>query len=121
MFAQNSQDTRPRRAQGSSEQSAPVTQTARLSAEPTVRIGLSTNARSVTISTNGRLMKIADENPAPEALSVARVRIEPRVLAPLAPAQGSDFSVEIQGAATRVDAERAAREIREQTGESAEV
>jgi stage II sporulation protein D len=66
-------------------------------------------------------MKITDESVQPEALSVARVRIEPRVLAPLPPAQGNDFSVEIQGAATRVDAERAAREIREQVGETAEV
>jgi stage II sporulation protein D len=66
-------------------------------------------------------MKVADESAAPELLSVARVRIEPRVLAPLPPSQGSDFSVEIQGAATRVDAERAAREIKEQTNESAVV
>lgn len=115
------QDSRPRRAQTPAGDTAPVTQTTRLSAEPTVRIGLATNARSVTVSTQGRLMKITDEAAAPEALSVARVRIEPRVLAPLPPTQGSDFSVEIQGAATRVDAERAAREIKEQTGESAEV
>jgi stage II sporulation protein D len=66
-------------------------------------------------------MKVSDEGVAPEPLSVARVRIEPRVLAPLPPAQGTDFGVEILGAATRVDAERAAREIREQTGETAEV
>lgn len=117
------EQTRPRRAQSPSEQtSAPAfNQTARLSSEPTVRIGLATNARSVTVSTNGRLMKITDETAVPEALSVQRVRIEPRTLAPLPPTQGSDFSVEIAGAATRVDAERAAREIKEQTGESAEI
>ncbi|HKS26202.1 MAG TPA: SpoIID/LytB domain-containing protein [Pyrinomonadaceae bacterium] len=116
------QDTRPRRAQASTETRPPVAQTTtRLMAEPTVRIGLATNARSVTVSTNGRLMKMTDEAAAPEALSVARVRIEPRVLAPLPPAQGSDFGVEIAGAATRVDAERAASEIKEQTGESAQV
>ncbi|HEX8174753.1 MAG TPA: SpoIID/LytB domain-containing protein [Pyrinomonadaceae bacterium] len=115
------QDSRPRRAQTSSEdRTPPVTQTTtRLMAEPTVRIGLATNARSVTVSTNGRLTKIVDESAAPEALPVARVRIEPRLLAPLPPAQGSDFSVEITGAATRVDAERAAAEIKEQTGETA--
>jgi stage II sporulation protein D len=66
-------------------------------------------------------MKIEGESAAPEALSVARVRIEPRVLAPLPPSQGSDFGVEIQGAATRVDAERAARDIKEQTNENAQV
>ncbi|HYO90965.1 MAG TPA: SpoIID/LytB domain-containing protein, partial [Pyrinomonadaceae bacterium] len=116
------QDTRPRRAQTPSEERTPATQTTtRLAAEPTVRIGLATNARSVTVSTNGRLMKITDEATTPEALAVARVRIEPRVLTPLPPAQGSDFSVEISGAATRVDAERAASEIKEQTGESAQV
>lgn len=116
------QDSRPRRAQSPSNDPSPVTQTTtRLAAEPTVRIGLATNARSVTISTNSRLMKIADDGTSMEALTVARVRIEPRTLAPLPPTQGSDFSVEIQGAATRVDAERAAREIKEQTGETAEV
>ncbi|HEX8747822.1 MAG TPA: SpoIID/LytB domain-containing protein [Pyrinomonadaceae bacterium] len=117
------QDTRPRRAQTSSDDRPPVTQnkTTRLTAEPTVRIGLATNARSVTVSTGGRLTKIVDESIGPEALPVARVRIEPRVLAPLPPAQGSDFSVEITGAATRVDAERAASEIKEQTGETATV
>jgi hypothetical protein len=66
-------------------------------------------------------MKFEGEATVPELLQVARVRVEPRVLAPLPPTQGSDFSVEIQGAATRVDAERAAREIKEQTNESAEV
>jgi stage II sporulation protein D len=122
-LAQSAEASRPRRTQSSStETAAPaVQQTARLLAEPTVRIGLATNARSVTISTTGRLMKLTDDATAPEALTVARVRIEPRVLAPLPPSQGSDFGVEIQGAATRVDAERAAREIKEQTGESAEV
>ncbi|MBD0370583.1 MAG: SpoIID/LytB domain-containing protein [Pyrinomonadaceae bacterium] len=121
LLAQSMQETRPRRAVEPAETGAPISQTTKLSSEPTVRIGLATNARSVTISTAGRLMKITDESAAPEALEVARVRIEPRVLAPLPPTQGTDFSVEIQGAATRVDAERAAREIKEQTGESAEV
>lgn len=116
------QETRPRRAQSSSGESQPVSQpTTKLTVEPTVRVGLATNARSVTISTTGRLMKIADESAAPEALMVARVRVEPRVLAPLPASVDTDFSVEVQGAATRVDAERAAREIKEQTGESAVV
>lgn len=124
LLAQGTQQTRPRRIESTAGPAAtsPAQQaTTRLVAEPTIRIGLSTNARSVTISTTGRLMKLADESAQPEPLTVARVRIEPRVLAPLPPSQGSDFSVEIRGAATRVDAERAAREIKEQTGESAEV
>jgi stage II sporulation protein D len=124
-LAQGGQETRPRRTQSSAEPvatTAPAPQTtARLSNEPSVRIGLATNARSVTISTTGRLMKMEGEAASPEALTVARVRIEPRVLAPLPPTQGNDFSVEVRGAATRVDAERAAREIKEQTGESASV
>jgi stage II sporulation protein D len=122
-LAQSAETTRPRRTQSSStEATAPASQqTARLLAEPTIRIGLATGARSVTISSAGRLMKITDESLAPEALTATRVRIEPRVMAPLPPAQGNDFGVEVQGAATRVDADRAAREIKEQTGESAEV
>ncbi|HEU4593716.1 MAG TPA: hypothetical protein VFS10_01015, partial [Pyrinomonadaceae bacterium] len=57
------------------------TNTPRLSAEPLIRIGLSTGARSVTVSTTGRLLRVdgAEVN----QLELARVRIEPRVLPPL--------------------------------------
>ena len=59
--------------------------TFKLTGEPAIRIGLTTTARSVTISTAGRLFKVSDEDSAPVPLEVARVRIEPRSLPPLLP------------------------------------
>ena len=131
-FAQDeaSQQTRPRRAQGTSERtsattttsSAPVEKrTARLSAEPTIRIGLATDARSVNISTTGRQLQATPENAAATPLAATRIRIESRSLAPAAfPAESTTFRVEVAGAATRVDADRASREIRDRTGAAPE-
>ena len=117
----SSEQTRPRRAQRET-QGAPAPSTTRLSAEPVMRIGLSTDVRSVNISTNGRLVNWTDEGAAPTPLSVSRVRVEARALTPQAPADTpTSFRVEIAGAATRVDAERAATEIRNSTGEASEI
>jgi stage II sporulation protein D len=122
---QSPQQTRPRRAPetkapASSEPGARIIEVARLSGEPTVRIGLSTDARSVNVSTSGQLLSTTSLNETPAPLGVARVRIEPRALTPLPPPEAS-FKIEIAGAATRVDADRAAGEIRNQTGENSEV
>jgi stage II sporulation protein D len=120
------QQTRPRRTQTNTQQPAsPATDetiTTRLSAEPTVRIGLITSARSVTISTSGRLLSASDTNTAPVALAAPRVRLEARWLAPEPPAaQEETYRVEIARARSREDAERASREIKELTGEDSEV
>jgi len=93
---QSQQQTRPRRSNGTHVeemtesapltriQAAPVIATARLPNEPLLRIGLATQARSVTISTTAKsLVKEAigsNEADAPEILNAARVRIEPRLL-----------------------------------------
>lgn len=124
-----SQQTRPRRAQDGatpSSSTAPAqsqVSITRLSAEPVMRIGLATDQRSVNISTSGRLVSVTDENAtARTPLTVSRVRLEPRLLAPQSqPSAGTIFRVEIKGAATRVDAERAAREIQSATNEASEI
>lgn len=82
------QQTRPRRVGVPATPQAEATPTdeifrvesslAELAGEPTIRVGLATDARSVTISSAGTLLQTADINAAPEPLSVARVRIEPR-------------------------------------------
>jgi stage II sporulation protein D len=124
-LAQDASQTRPRRAQSPPAQpaSAPViNETARLEGEPLIRIGLATDARSVTISTTGRLLSATEPNQPPAPLSVARVRLEAHLLAPQPEAVDvNSFRVEIAGLATREEAERTAREIREQTGEATEV
>jgi stage II sporulation protein D len=84
-----------------------------------MRIGLATDQRSVNISTTGRLVSVTDENAtARTPLAASRVRLEPRLLAPPQSSVGTIFRVEIKGAATRVDAERAAREIQSATNEA---
>jgi stage II sporulation protein D len=125
-FAQDASQTRPRRAQAPpqpvSSSTQIITETARLEGEPLIRIGLVTDARSVTISSGGRLLNATETNQPPLPLAVARVRLEARLLAPQPEASDtSSFRVEIPGSATRADAERVAREIREQTGEAAEI
>ena len=48
--------------------------------EPAIRIGLTTDARAVSISTDGLLLSTTESAATPEALGVARVRVEARVL-----------------------------------------
>ncbi|MCA1635985.1 MAG: SpoIID/LytB domain-containing protein [Acidobacteria bacterium] len=53
-----------------------------INSEPTIRIGLATAARSVTISTTGRLLHIEGVGAESGRIELARVRIEPRFLPP---------------------------------------
>jgi stage II sporulation protein D len=86
--AQDGARTRPRRVSAPPSELPPPEQTnsetekpaPRLDAEPFIRIGLSTNARSVTVSTTGRLLRV--DGAGAERLELARVRVEPRVLPP---------------------------------------
>ena len=97
-------------------------------AEPNIRIGLSTNARSVTISTSGQALTVLRTQPgemhAPAALAVSRVRIEPRMLMPL-PAPRADenglFRVEVAAVTSEAQAASIARDVKELTGEAPEV
>ncbi|MDQ1559843.1 MAG: stage sporulation protein [Pyrinomonadaceae bacterium] len=101
----------------------------RLDAEPDIRIGLSTSARSVTISTSGQTLSVLQMQPgetnAPAALAVSRVRIEPRMLTPLPAPRTADegglFRVEIAAVTSEAQAAEIAREVRESTGETPEV
>ncbi|HEV2708265.1 MAG TPA: SpoIID/LytB domain-containing protein [Pyrinomonadaceae bacterium] len=88
LSAQDAPQTRPRRVNPVAPTVAPDAGTAtqaqadapRLTAEPLIRIGLATDARSATISTTGRLLNASDTKIAPAPLEVARVRVEPRPL-----------------------------------------
>ncbi|HEX8338530.1 MAG TPA: hypothetical protein VF621_17560, partial [Pyrinomonadaceae bacterium] len=80
--------TRPRRATAPAWPAAPAAEpialpeiepeVVRLSKEPFIRIGLATGARSVTVSTTGRVLNATDAAQQPLPLELARVRIEPR-------------------------------------------
>src|ERR1051326_9315925 len=94
-FALRAQDaaqsvTRPRRATNETWPTTPPDQfpnpdvettTTRITSEPLIRVGLAVSARSVTVSTNGRLLNATDPGQ-PVPLEVARVRIEPGTLPP---------------------------------------
>jgi stage II sporulation protein D len=94
LSAQDSRQTvtRPRRATtsewptatpGDTTDAEAEAETARVKGEPSVRIGLAVDARSVTVSTNGRLLNATETGTQPAPFEVARVRIEPRTLPPL--------------------------------------
>src|SRR6266513_4201129 len=53
-----------------------------LSPEPLMRIALSTDVRSATISTTAQLLNTSDADTAPQPLESARVRVESRLLSP---------------------------------------
>src|SRR5437764_2326420 len=92
--------TRPRRATSpswptttSDEQIAPQVEpeTARITSEPVMRIGLAVNARSVTVSTAGHLLDASAPGVEPTPFEVSRIRVEPRSYPPLpAPTPDAD-------------------------------
>ena len=99
---------------------------ASLSSEPTVRIGLTTSARAVNISTAGQLLLASNELGAqlstPVPVASSRVRIEPRTFGPpAAPSDGGLFRVEIANVADEGAAREVARGARELTGADVEV
>src|SRR5437879_11033850 len=101
------QETRARKTDNRTQPAWPTTpaasvpQSTQLGTEPTVRIGLATDIRSVAISTTGHLMNASAENAAPVALETSRVRIESRLLSPAAVNQRELYRVELAGSFMR--------------------
>ncbi len=91
--------------------------------EPTIRVALATDARSATISTTGKLMNATDLANTLVAMSVPRVRLEPRMLspAPLPPNAEPAYRLQIAGLATRLEAEERSKEVRESIGQDSQV
>ena len=119
------QETRPRRTQPSwpaPNASAPIVPTPSLAVvtgpEPTIRVALTTSARSAVISTTGQLMNASGGGSKLVALDTSRVRIDPRLLSPM-PANNEEalYRVVIARAATREEVEENDKEIRKLTGE----
>ena len=118
-------DTRPRRAQPAWPQppaATPVIAAPALTVvtgpEPTIRVALTTDARSAVISTTGHLMNASGGSTTMLALDTPRVRVNPRLLSPL-PAVNSDasFRVMVAGAASHDEAEDSAKQIEKISGE----
>ena len=90
--------------------------------EPIIRVALATDVRSATVSTTGHLLNASDDGPAPVALEVARVRLEPRLLSPVPRSNNVDaFRIQISGLSAREDAEQKSREVQEASGEDSQI
>lgn len=127
VFAQQ-QETRPRRTQPAwpaPSASTPIVASPSLATttdpEPTIRVALTTDARSAVISTTGHLMNASGSSKTLLALDTPRVRVNPRMLSPL-PAANNDatYRVMVGGAASREETEEYAKEIRKITNEDAQ-
>lgn len=128
-FAQQpAKESRPRRVTDEWPQapaSTPTIPTPNISSlsglEPTIRVALSTNARSAVISTTSHLMN-ASEGSTLVALDSSRVRVEPRLLSPLPQTNDENsFRVLVAGSATREEADESAKEIKKLTSEESQV
>jgi len=125
---QSNDESRPRRVQTQWPQPAPTTPaiiTPGISTlagpEPTIRVALTTSARSATISTTGHLLKTGDSSNTLLPLDTSRVRIEPHLLAPLPVNTEDTYRVMVAGAASREEAEESAKEIKKVTNEDSQV
>ena len=89
-----------------------------LAEEPTIRIGLTTDARSVTISTaDSQLTAISPQEPT-KYLAVSKITASARAYRP---PEIEVFNFEIAGIQTREEAEQLVKDAREATGENATV
>ena len=123
------EESRPRRAQAEWPQPpasiAPILSStaATLSGpEPSIRVGLMTDARSAIISTTSRLMDATGGSSVLLALDTSRVRVEPHLLSPLLPANNeATYRVMVAGAVSREEAEENAKEIKRTSSEDSQV
>jgi len=124
---QSREDTRPRRTQPdwpTPAAAAPViaspTLTPLAGPEPTIRVALTTDARSAVISTTGHLMNASGNSKTLLALDTARVRVDPHLLSPVSTANDdAEYRVIVGGAATREEIEESEKEIQKLTNEDA--
>src|ERR1051326_4290456 len=123
-FAQQQADTRPRRTQSvwpqPSSSTTPIISAPTLAVvtgpEPTIRVALTTDARSAVISTTGHLMNASGGGTTLLALDTSRVRVDPRLLSPLpASSEEGGFRVTVGGAASREEAEENEKDIQKIT------
>ncbi len=121
------QDTRPRRTQPAwpaPAASVPVIPTPALTPlsgpEPTIRVALTTDARSAVISTTGHLMNASGNSKTLLALDTSRVRVDPRLLSPLSTSsEANAYLVIVGGAPTRDEIEESEKEIQKLTNDDA--
>jgi len=90
------------------------------SAEPLMRIALSTDTRAATISTTAKLLNASDLIAEPLPLEVSRVRVESRMLSPTPPAD-QNIEIVVAKSLTRDDADRLVDSVSDLAEEQAKV
>ena len=99
-----------------SKQYAVDTEYFRLVSEPLIRIGLSTNSGSVTITTGDlSLVAVSPDEPS-KMLATTRVTVSARAYRP---PEIENFRIEFQNLPSQTDANNLAKDIRDATGETA--
>ena len=88
----------------------------RLAAEPFIRIGLSTNASSATITTNDTSLVAMSPDEPSRLLASTRVTVSARAYRP---PEIENYRIEFQNLPTQADAAALAKDIRDATGETA--
>lgn len=88
----------------------------RLAEEPTIRIGLATNVRSVSISTGDTQLTAASAGEVNKFLAVNKISVTARAYRP---PEIEVYNLEIAGIATFAEAELIAKDVREATGQTA--
>lgn len=88
----------------------------RLPGEPLIRIGLSTNASSVTITTADSSLVAVSPDEQPRLLAATRVTVSARTYRP---PEIENFRIEFQNIPTQADADELAKDIRAATSEVA--
>lgn len=88
----------------------------RLPAEPLIRVGLSTNSSSVTITTNDSSLVSFAPDEAMKTLGANRITVSARVYHP---PEVDEFRVEFQNYQTQAEANDVAKDIRDATGQTA--
>lgn len=97
-----------------SETAAPLV--FKLAAEPTIRVGLATDARAVTISTGDTSLVAASPDEPQKFLATAQVTVTARAYRP---PEIEIYNFEIPNITTQPEADQTAKDVREATGETA--
>ena len=95
---------------------SPGTTLFRLPAEPLIRVGLSTNSSSVSITTNDSSLVSFAPDEAMKTLGANRITVTARVYHP---PEVDEFRIEFQNYQTQAEANDVAKDIREATGQTA--
>ena len=95
--------------------------TVTLSAEPVMRIALSTGSSAATISTTAKLLNVSDTPDTTQALDTTRVRIESRMLTPARTAIDHAYELTLGNRLSREDADRLSESVRQNTDEQPQV